>query len=179
MQRVSPVIQSRDLQSYIYSLGTIRWAFVDFTTTEFATLALTNPKNHSLDGRALVVEYASPSAAQRSGLGRSRGPDEESSPKKTPKPASRQPPKAKCIVARSEKSGIKIVAVNEDENSPGEEVQKWQDVPPSTVSLQKHKPRLPFRSISKAKRAKPGAALASAPRESGAIVASTGKKIIF
>lgn len=180
MQRVSPIIQSRVLQPYISLLGAIRWAFVDFTTTEFATLALTNPKNHSLDGRALVVEYASPDAAQRSGLGRSRGPDEGPSPKKTHNRASRQPPKAKSIVARSETSGISPAAANEgDENSPGEEAQKWQDAPPSTVSLQQHKPRLSLRSTSKAKRAKPGAALASAPRESGAIVASTGKKIIF
>ena len=178
MQRVSPIIQSRNLQSYIYPLGAIRWAFVDFTTTEFATLALTNPRNHSLDGRALVVEYASPNAAQRSGSGRSRGPDEELGPKKAHKP--RQSPKAKCLVEGPEKSEIEAAAANEgDENSPGEGAQKWHEAPPSTVSFRKHKPRLPPRSTSKAKRAKPGAALASAPRESGAIVASTGKKIIF
>ncbi|KAI0698524.1 hypothetical protein C8T65DRAFT_660472 [Cerioporus squamosus] len=38
------------------------WAFVDFTSTEHATAALTNPRNHQLNGRKLVVEYASPEA---------------------------------------------------------------------------------------------------------------------
>ena len=177
MQRVSPIIQSQDLQPYLYPLGATRWAFVDFTTTEFATLALTNPRNHSLDGRTLVVEYASPNAVQRSGLGHSRVPNEDTSRKKTHNDASRRPPKAKYTEAES---GVKAAAANEgDENSPCEEAQKGQDASASTVSLQKHQPRLSTRSTRITKRAKPGAALASAPRESGAIVASTGKKIIF
>ncbi|SRR5258706_7802730 len=161
MQRVSPIIQSPDLQSYLYPPGAFRWAFVDFTTTVFATLALTNPRNHSLDGRALVVEYASPNAAQRSGLGHSRDPNEETSSKRTHSYASRRP----------------LKAANEGDES--EEAQEGQDAPPSTVSPHKHQPRLSPRSTRMARRAKPGAALASAPRESGAIVASTGKKIIF
>ena len=45
------------------------WAFVDFTSTEHATAALTNPRNHQLNGRKLVVEYASPEAVRRGGGG--------------------------------------------------------------------------------------------------------------
>ena len=44
-----------------------RWAFVDFTSTEHATFALINPRNHTLDGRKLTVEYASPDAVRRGG----------------------------------------------------------------------------------------------------------------
>ena len=44
-----------------------RWAFVDFTNTEGATDALVNPKNHFLDGRKLVIEYASRDAVRRGG----------------------------------------------------------------------------------------------------------------
>jgi len=161
-----------------YLLGTTRWAFVDFTTTEFATLALTNPRNHSLDGRALVVEYASPDAARRSGPGHSRGPNEGLHPNKTPNRASRRPPKDKRIAAKSEKSGTKTTAGDGgDETLAGEEAQKGEQAAPPTFSL--HKLRVSPRPIYKAKRAKPGAALAAAPRESGAIMASTGKKIIF
>ena len=38
-------------------------------TTEHATTALTNPKNFFLNGRKLVVEYASPEAVRRGGGG--------------------------------------------------------------------------------------------------------------
>ena len=42
---------------------------MDFTSVENATSALTNPKNHRLDGRTLVVEYASAEAVRRGGGG--------------------------------------------------------------------------------------------------------------
>ncbi|KAH9077129.1 hypothetical protein EDB83DRAFT_2504390 [Lactarius deliciosus] len=53
--------------------GRCRWfAFVDFTSTEHATAALVHPKNHHLDGRKLVVEYASADAVRRGGGAGSR-----------------------------------------------------------------------------------------------------------
>jgi len=163
------------LQFYLYILGTTRWAFIDFKTTEYATLALTNPRNHSLDGRALVVEYASPEAVRRSGLGHHRGPNEEPSTGKPPNRASRRLPKAERIAAKSAKSGTKVAAADEgDENSANEGAQKEEH---ATV-LRRERRQSP-QSVRKAKRARPGAALASAPRESGAIVASMGKRIIF
>lgn len=122
------------------------------------------------------MEYASPDATRRSGAGHSRRPNEEPSRNET----SHRPPKAKRVTARLAKSGTEAVAASGDgENPTCEEVQNVQHAPPSIVPLYKHKLPLSPRSTRKAKRAKPGAALASAPRESGAIVASTGKKIIF
>ena len=44
-----------------------RFGFVDFITTEQATAVLINPRNHHLDGREIVVEYASPDAVRRGG----------------------------------------------------------------------------------------------------------------
>ncbi|KIL70376.1 hypothetical protein M378DRAFT_54774, partial [Amanita muscaria Koide BX008] len=41
------------------------FAFVDFVSTENATSALVNPKNYLLNGRKLVIEYASPDAVRR------------------------------------------------------------------------------------------------------------------
>jgi len=38
------------------------WAFLDFVSTEHATAALTDRRNHSMDGRQLKVEFASPEA---------------------------------------------------------------------------------------------------------------------
>lgn len=43
------------------------FAFVDFVSTEHATNALANLKNHRLDGRNLLVEYASAEAVKRGG----------------------------------------------------------------------------------------------------------------
>ena len=124
------------------------------------------------------MEYASADAARRSGAGHSRGSNEEPSRKET----SHRPPNAanKRITARLAKSGTEAVAASGGgENPTREEVKKVQHAPPSIVPLYEHKLPLSPWSTRKAKRAKPGAALASAPRESGAIVASTGKKIIF
>ena len=43
--------------------GFYRWAFLDFESTEHATAALTDRRNHSMDGRQLKVEFASREAA--------------------------------------------------------------------------------------------------------------------
>ncbi|KAL8290245.1 hypothetical protein RQP46_003184 [Phenoliferia psychrophenolica] len=45
------------------------WAFVDFHLPEQCTRALLNIRNHSLNGRNLVVEYASAEAVRRGGIG--------------------------------------------------------------------------------------------------------------
>ncbi|KIP02111.1 hypothetical protein PHLGIDRAFT_503084 [Phlebiopsis gigantea 11061_1 CR5-6] len=102
------------------------WAFVDFTTTEHATTALTNPKNHFLGGRKLVVEYASPEAVRRGGAG--------SRPKKPDADGAEKPRRERRRQPREERTRA---------------------------------------------RAKPGAALASAKRETVGIVPSLGKKIVF
>ncbi|KAL7416185.1 hypothetical protein BDY24DRAFT_413086 [Mrakia frigida] len=45
------------------------FAFLDFYNSAQATAALIDMRNHKLDGRALTLEYASPSSAARSGSG--------------------------------------------------------------------------------------------------------------
>lgn len=75
------------------------------------------------------VQYTSPNAAQHSGSGHNRRPNEDTSQSR--------PPKAKCTEAES---GIQAAAA--DENTRCEEAQTGLDSPPSTVSLPKHQPRL-------------------------------------
>ena len=157
-------------------LGTTSWAFIDFATTEYATQALTNPRNHSLDGRALVVEYASPDAVRRSGLSHGRGPDEEPSTGKPPNRASRRPQKAERIAAKSVKSGTKVAVADEGDENPINEGAQNEEERTTVLRDERHRP---LRSVRGAKRARPGAALASAPRQSGAIVTSMGKRTIF
>ena len=43
------------------------WAFLDFVDITEATAALTNPRNHRMNGRDLKLEYASPDAVRRGG----------------------------------------------------------------------------------------------------------------
>lgn len=117
------------------------------------------------------MEYASPEAVRRGGLSHPRDPDEEPSTAKPPNRASRRPQKAERIAAKSVESGIKVAAADEGDEDPTNE--GAQEEEHATVML-RQSPR-----SRKAKRERPGAALASAPRESGAIVASTGKRIIF
>ncbi len=50
-----------------YYISLDSFAFVDFISVEHATAVLINPRNHKLNGRQLVVEYASPDAVRRGG----------------------------------------------------------------------------------------------------------------
>ena len=121
------------------------------------------------------MEYASPDAVRRSGLSHGRGPDEEPSTGKPPNRASRRPQKTERIAAKSAKSATKVaVAEEEDENPINEGAQNEEH----TTVLRDERHRS-LRSVRGAKRARPGAALASAPRQSGAIVTSMGKRTIF
>lgn len=45
-----------------------RFAFLDFRTIPLATAALLDPRNYSMDGRELKLEYAGADAVRRSGL---------------------------------------------------------------------------------------------------------------
>ncbi|KAG2357966.1 hypothetical protein BDR07DRAFT_1296181 [Suillus spraguei] len=140
------------------------FAFLDFTSTEHATAALINPRNHRLNGRDLVVEYASADAVRRgggprlpsehkSGPGKRHGgrqPDTESHPRSQSRPGRR----------------------NEKEHST------QQDDAESIPRNQKEGPRH-VKADRVRGRPKPGAALAHAPRESAAIIPSQGQKIVF
>ena len=188
MQRVSRSFQPCASSLTYTACGSNSWAFVDFTRAEYATMALTNPRNHSLDGRALVVEYASPDAVRRGGLGHTSlgGSNEEpgaTKAKGSGRTSSRRPPKAERIADKAAKSGTGTAAAAdagvESPASASEETQKEGHASSSSSTLPRHKHRPSPHSTRKARREKPGAALASALRESSAIVASTGKKIIF
>ncbi|KAK2465961.1 hypothetical protein APHAL10511_001602 [Amanita phalloides] len=62
------------------------FAFVDFMSMEDATSALTHPKNSLLNGRKLVIEYASPDAVRR---GAPKGPGK--APRLKPLPTDGKP----------------------------------------------------------------------------------------
>ncbi|KAH9179650.1 hypothetical protein EDB89DRAFT_500448 [Lactarius sanguifluus] len=144
------------------------FAFVDFTSTEHATAALVHPKNHHLDGRKLVVEYASADAVRRGGGAGSR-PNKVSSPIAT--------------VGKAHRERRESVVGNR-----GERKGRPETTTPSSV------PRDDDKSIDSSRRSgasskvdrgtrkarpAPGAALALAKREQVAIVPSQGRRIIF
>ncbi|KAA1466475.1 hypothetical protein DENSPDRAFT_791159 [Dentipellis sp. KUC8613] len=129
------------------------FAFVDFTKIEHATAALTNPKNHHMDGRKLVVEYASADAVRRGG-----GPNA-----KPRTPAGGKPGPRKSIQREH------------DETSGQAEEKKAVEAP-------RGQPRVGRDHGRQGKtrpRSTPGAALALAKREQVAIVPSQGKRITF
>ncbi|EJF61110.1 hypothetical protein DICSQDRAFT_161593 [Dichomitus squalens LYAD-421 SS1] len=134
------------------------WAFVDFTATEHATSALTNPRNHHLNGRKLVVEYASPEAVRRGGGGAPR----EKKPKEVGQGMKRERPARKTKDDTEKEVGGKEAErpMKKRRSEGGEE----------------GKPRGKERRVA---RSKPGAALAMAKREDPSIVPSQGKKIVF
>ncbi|KAH9918183.1 uncharacterized protein BXZ73DRAFT_53090 [Epithele typhae] len=141
------------------------WAFVDFTSVEHATAALTNPRNHRLNGRALVVEYASPDAVRRGGFG---------------------PPRDKDKGAADGKGGAKRPRHDAEE---GAEKGESKDGPSpakrprrdggASGGESRDGGRRDGRGRPPPRRTKPGAALALARREDVAIVPSQGKKIVF
>ena len=154
----------------------LRWAFVDFKNQQFATEALTNPHNHSLNGRALVVEYASADAVRRGILANARKEDREQPAKNH---SSRRPQKSERIAAKAtaRQSLTSQNAINADdteertvlEDTGLDENAKASDSRKARDGLSAHRLR----------RQKSGAALATAQREKVSIVPSTGKKIVF
>jgi RNA recognition motif-containing protein len=168
MQRVCSLISFPSLGIVIWLLATspcFRFAFVDFVGTEDATAALTNPKNYSLNGRKLVVEYASPDAVRR-GAPKGSGSASKLADGKTmgKKP---RPPLRKDDETEKKEAPAKV-----EEESP--------ERSPKRQRVDKPDPRTPKPGKREYKgRSKPGAALASAQRESVAIIPSQGKKIKF
>ncbi|KAF7352416.1 hypothetical protein MVEN_01206100 [Mycena venus] len=138
------------------------FAFVDFTSIEHATSVLVNPKNHLLDGRKLVVEYASADAVRR---GAPKGKREDGA-------AERMPQRRKEAKSRGPRAEKKL---QREKDVPARKADSYaapQD-PDSGVAEPEQKRKGPK------SRPKPGAALAQAKRESAAIVPSQGKKVVF
>lgn len=145
-----------------------RFAFVDFTSIEHATAALLNSRNHRLNGRDLVVEYASADAVRRGGGPRSQNHEHKSTPGK--RHSGRQHDTESRPQSRSRPRGH-----NEDEKEPHA---KRTDAEP--IPRRNFKEAPSHTKVDRSRgRPKPGAALAQAPRGSAAIIPSQGQKIVF
>ena len=150
-----------------FTFYTTSFAFVDFTNTENATNALINPRNHRLDGRSIIVEYASPDAVRRGGTGTQQPSAVKKVKKKTGPRGERLQRRAALARMRGEEHNDKIADAKKSAlvRVKTEKVTKFQ----ASRGKQER-----FRS-----RPKPGAALAQAKRESVAIIPSEGQKIKF
>ncbi|TFK46890.1 hypothetical protein OE88DRAFT_1637314 [Heliocybe sulcata] len=150
------------------------WAFVDFTSTEHATAVLVNPRNHHLDGRKLVVEYASAEAIRRGGglahLGKKDKYSKEG--RELKKRLKESLPSRKAAPSGEAEAG--------DAEEREEEQPRMRKKKISTAKEPRGGRRDFNRDTGSRKvRAKPGAALAQAPRASATILPSQGQKIKF
>ncbi|VDB90101.1 unnamed protein product [Peniophora sp. CBMAI 1063] len=145
------------------------WAFVDFTSIEHATAALTNPRNHRLNGRDLVVEFASPDAVRRGGGGPRPPRERDGAASYKGRQGGEHPPKKRQKVF--------------DGDVPVESA----DAPTSDPAHSRERPAATHgrdragagKDRGKRHRPAPGAALALAKREQVGIVPSQGTKIKF
>ena len=136
---------------------------MDFTSIENATSALTNPKNHLLDGRKLVVEYASADAVRRGGgLPRPQKDRSHADGK-----VRRDSPRKRKAPDETVHDDHKSKKPHSDLKSSRVDETRGKDEPTSMI---RKGPR---------SRPKPGAALALARRESAAIQPSQSHKITF
>lgn len=151
------------------------FAFVDFMTVEHATSALINPRNHHLNGRNLVVEYAGPDAVRR-GAPKSKPVDGTA-------PKGRRPPRAD----RPQRTFDKYKSTNQSQETEeaADSHLKEEPVVESKSRKQRDDKERPAANLEGVRhkgpksRPKPGAALALAKRESAAIIPSQGRKITF
>ncbi|KAF9559659.1 hypothetical protein CPC08DRAFT_666234 [Agrocybe pediades] len=159
------------------------FAFVDFMTVEHATSALINPKNHHLNGRKLVVEYASADAVRRGapkssrpadgtagrgrggGRGRGRGGGGGTGRNFDRPPRNFDFPTDEGHDAHQ---NAEVPPTNDDTPQPDRSERK--DSRSGKEGVRHKGPK---------NRPKPGAALALAKRESAAIVPAQGQKITF
>jgi len=142
-------------------------------TIEHATSALINPKNHQLNGRSLVVEYASPDAVRRG------APKGKSSDGAIAKDRRNRCPTRPHHDFRSDRSLTKPTEASE--TTDANKVPVADSEPMSHISDTKEwtSSNGGVRHKGPKTRPKPGAALALAKRESAAILPSQGHKITF
>ncbi|KAF7432756.1 hypothetical protein PC9H_004699 [Pleurotus ostreatus] len=146
------------------------FAFVDFTSIENATTALINPRNHQMDGRRLVVEYASAEAVRRGGgphaktVGTQRGPSKPMRPSRRDQPTHHESDRP--TVSNDRKHSLEHEHVVEEQAPKKPRTETGEKVYRTSGKRERVRP-------------KPGAALALAKRESAAIIPSQGKKIVF
>ncbi|KZW04294.1 hypothetical protein EXIGLDRAFT_663804 [Exidia glandulosa HHB12029] len=160
------------------------FGFVDFHTTEQATAVLINPRNHHLDGRKLVVEYASADAVRRGGGGGPRRPRENSGVKSGKRAADTdgQGPAKRARIDKEDEDAeddeaAAVPPQRRGKSRPGkiERMQAKGLAPPAPT-----RPTVaPKEKVKPQRRPNPGAALANAQRGSAAIVPPQGQKIVF
>jgi len=139
------------------------FAFVDFISAEHATAALINPRNHKLNGRQLVVEYASPDAVRRGGH-REKGAG---------------PPKGQNKFAGAKFEGRRHDEGEDDSRRKSQGDSTDVDQNEGRESFGGRKGERGSKDGYTKRRPKPGAALALAKRENFAIVPSEGTRIKF
>lgn len=149
-------------------------------------MVLINPRNHHLNGRNLVVEYASPDAVRRGAPKTSRPAD--GTPVKGRKPLSAGYKKTRTFPTPSKYKTDDDSRTHDGPAAKDEphNVNVEADVDPKK-RREKKEGRSPlkgdksdgFRHKGPKSRPKPGAALALAKRESAAILPSQGQKITF
>jgi hypothetical protein len=177
---------------------------VDFVSTAHATAALINPHNHNLNGRSLLLEYASPDAARRGGYRpiSSANDDEAASGNTRRHPGGKGERKVTMgkiemferRKRRNDKSSTQEAAQVSGEGQhhhsedPTAHAQAWKWHKLDEAGENRGQDRMVRKTKfpgeekmanSKHRRAKPGAALAMAKRETVAIVPSTGTRVTF
>jgi len=164
-----PSFLSLYLKKYFLTGKTPRFAFVDFTSIEHATAALIHPKNHQLDGRKLVVEYASADAVRRGG---GAGHKPKKAPAEYPSEGHAYRKRHDRTVGdgADEKRSTAAIATN----PRPQEKESTAAGRRSGASTNAEVARKTRKS-----RTAPGAALALAKREQVAIVPSQGRRITF
>jgi len=150
---------------------TSSFAFVDFTSIEHATNALINPRNHRLNGRDLVVEYASADAVRRGGGGGPKNVKQD------------QPGKRERLQQYGKEKGANSLLKHDRHRFKGDRggdtLVEESTIEPTITPRPLERQKRTRENHSHKKRARPGAALAQAPRQSAAIVPSEGRKIVF
>ena len=153
---------------------------MDFTSVEHATAALTNLKNHFLDGRKLVVEYASPDAVRRGGYGPFRtdkSKDQQARSGPGAKRDRRSQSQANGGGGRDEEDGGGEEDAAEESERPAK--RRRSEAGAGEERGQRGRASKGDSAGRSRPRSKPGAALAMAKREVVSIVPSQGKKIVF
>ncbi|KAH8113327.1 RNA-binding domain-containing protein [Phellopilus nigrolimitatus] len=139
-----------------------------------ATATLTNTRNHFLDGRKLVVEYASPDAARRGGH-REKGAGWAAEGRRSPRKKY-----AKREDGDEESKGGRLPRrKREDQQDGGGENAGGDGEEADVPRADGKRTRSDDKSTRPSKRTKPGAALALAQREKYAIVPSEGTRLTF
>ena len=146
---------------------------MDFTSVDNSTAALINPRNHHLNGRDLVVEYAGPDAVRRGGL-KVGGVI----------PHKRRPLSAGYKKTRGRKEAVEGTAAQDGDTGTTVQGHDHTGIDLKVTETVKSisttgKQGVGDQRRSQKSRPKPGAALALAKRETAAILPSQGKKIVF